>query len=279
MKAVLALVRRLATLPVLRRLTRVDLLMRVSFALRASLVTEPRRFVRNELRRSRVTATYRVRESGLAVTIRHHSPDVLVLDEVFSQREYNLPDIARLRLAERRHVRVADLGANIGLFGVWILGWFPQAQIVALEPDPSNARIHRLTIEANERALTWRLIEAGAATEAATLRFAVGSFTTSHVAGPREAGIEVEGVDVFPLLEGVDLVKMDIEGAEWPILRDSRFRDLEAQVIVLEYHPESPAQADPAGVAVGLLAEAGYAVEAHHQKQEGIGLLWALSSP
>jgi FkbM family methyltransferase len=200
-------------------------------------VKKPWLFVWNELfRRRRVTATYRLRESGVAITIRHKSHDILILDEIFSQHEYELPESVQVRLGSSP--KVADIGANIGLFGAWILGRFPDAEILALEPDPANAEVHRRTIEANHRSEYWKLLEVGAMSEPGTLRFASGSFTTSHVARPGEAGIDVEGVDVFPLLAGMELVKLDIEGAEWPILEDPRFRELDAACIALEYHPE-----------------------------------------
>jgi FkbM family methyltransferase len=279
MNALLRLVRRLATMPGLRRLTEVDALMRVSRSLRSSLVQERWRFVYNELRPRRVTATYRLKQSGVAIAIRHKSPDILILDEMFSQHEYRLP--TRLeRLLERgdRRLRIADVGANIGLFGAWILGHFPDAEIVALEPDPANAQVHRATIAANDRAATWKLLEAGALTHPGTLRFATGSFTTSHVARPGEPGTDVEAVDVFPLLAGVHLVKIDVEGAEWPIIGDPRLRGLEADVLVLEYHPEGSPDPQPWAAAARLLSEAGFETVAHHPKENGVGLIWAARS-
>ena len=62
----LGAVRRLASAPGFRRLTSVASLLRLSFALRASLVRERARFVRNELRSGATTATYRLRGSGSA---------------------------------------------------------------------------------------------------------------------------------------------------------------------------------------------------------------------
>lgn len=280
MSLVLRLVRRLAKLPGLRRLTEVNALMRISLSLRSSLVHKPWRFVWNELWPGRrETISYRLRESGIAITIRHKSPDILILDEVFSQQEYRLPEEVGSRIADREGpLRVADVGANIGLFGAWILGRFPDAEILALEPDPANAEVHRTTIEQNGRAATWRLIEAAAMTSPGKIRFSVGAWATSHVSRTGESGIEVEAVDVFPLLAGTDLVKIDIEGAEWPILQDPRFGELEATGLVLEYHPEGSPGADPARTAQTLLTNAGFVVVAHHPKDTGTGVLWALSS-
>ncbi len=278
MNAHLRLVRRLATMPGLRRLTEVNALMRISLSLRSSLVREPWRFVWNELWPGRrETITYRLKESGVAITIRHKSPDILILDEMFSQQEYRLPEAVVSRLADLNgSLRVADIGANIGLFGAWILGRFPEADIVALEPDPANAELHRTTIEENGRAATWHLIEAVAMTEAGTVRFSVGAWATSHIARADETGIEVEAIDVFPLVAGVDLLKIDIEGAEWPILQDPRFSGLGASAVVLEYHPEGSPEPDPGRAAETLLSQAGFSVVARHPKDNGTGVVWAV---
>ncbi len=41
-------------------------------------------------------------------------------------------------------------------------------------------------------------------------------------------------------------MKIDIEGAEWALLADPRFRELRAPVVGLEYHAQGGAPADPA---------------------------------
>lgn len=280
MTLVLRLVRRLATLRGVRRLTGVTPLLRLSFALRGSLVCEPLRFAANEVRARPATATYRLRESGVAITLRHHTPDVMVLDEVFSQREYEFPEPVHRVLASRAEgLRVADLGANIGLFGAWILGRFPTATIVALEADPENAAVHRHTIAANRREGTWKLVEGYAATAAGTVLFTAGNFATSRAATGAARAISVRAFDVFPCLADVDFVKIDIEGAEWPILADARFLRLPARAVVLEYHDDFCPDSDARSAGERLLRNAGYEVAHGREKPAfGAGVLWAWHS-
>lgn len=267
MSPLLRLVRGLATAPLFRRLTSVGPLLRLSFSLRAALVRERARFVRNELRPGRVVATYRLRESGVAIALRHHTGDVMVLDEIFSQREYQLPE--GIVLAEG--LNAIDLGANIGLFGAWLLGVCPSARIVGYEPDPGNAAVHRLTIEANGLGDRWRLVEAFAGTHDGTTQFTAGLHAVSH----EGEGIEVPVVDVLPELLEADLVKIDVEGAEWPILTDPRFRDLSASVVVLEYHGDGCPDPDPAQSAEQALSAAGFEVLHTARKPAfGAGILW-----
>jgi FkbM family methyltransferase len=270
-------VRRLATTRGFRHLTRLQPLLRLSFALRASLVRERLRFAANELRRRPVTGVYRLRGSGVAIALRHHTGDVMVLDEIFSQQEYEPPRELEVALsALPAGPRIVDLGANIGLFGAWALGRFPEATIVAVEADPENAAVHRRTIEANGLDERWRLVEGFAATAPGVIRFAAGHHATSHAAEREEEWLEVPGVDVLPELVAADLVKIDVEGAEWDLLADPRFADTRSRVVVLEYHqegcpgPDAPARAEQALRAAGLEV-----VPAGHKPQFGAGLLWA----
>jgi hypothetical protein len=84
-------------------------------------------------------------------------------------------------------------------------------------------------------------------------------------------------VDVLPQLADADLVKIDIEGAEWPILADDRFRELKARLVVLEYHAECSPQPDPAAAAEQALVSAAYEVRHVGRKPAfGAGLLWGV---
>jgi FkbM family methyltransferase len=273
---VLRAIRRLASAPIFNRLTRVTPLIRLSYALRASLVRERAHFVWNELRWRSVTATYRLRESGVRVTLRHHTGDVMVLDEIFSQREYEFPQRVEGALSNARGVEVADVGANIGLFGAWIFGRFPEARVVGFEADPGNASIHRSTIAANAYADRWQLVEAFAAPQEGSVSFAAGSHATSHESAG-ETAIKVKAVDLFDHVENVDLLKIDIEGSEWPLLSDPRFAKTMTAVLVLEYHAAGCPEVDAAGAAERILVDAGYDVEHGSRKPAyGAGLIWGV---
>ena len=275
MNVLLRLVRRLATAPGFRRLTTFAPLLRVSFALRGSLVRTPLRFALNEIRPGKVTASYRLRAEVVSIVLRHHTPDVLVLDEVFSQREYEFPTSVKDVLAgESNTITVVDLGANIGLFGAFVLTQYPDASIVAFEPDPANAVIHARAIEANPTK-RWTLVQAAAAAAPGTMRFSSGDFTRSHAAHAGEDAIEVAAEDVLPRIRGADLVKIDIEGGEWALLDDPRFAETEARAVVLEYHPENCPGLDPQAEAERAFVGAGFEVSRGPAKPEfGTGILW-----
>jgi FkbM family methyltransferase len=276
--ALLRLVRRLATAPGFRRLKTFSPLIRVSFALRGILVRSPLRFALNELRSGEVVASYRLRKSEVSIVVRHHTPDVLALDEVFSQQEYAPPEAIEKELRGIMPLRVVDLGANIGLFGAWVLSRYPNAQVVAIEADSGNAAVHERAQGENDLGERWTLTHAVAATKAGTARATEGRYTTAAFESYPEGDIVT--IDVFPLLKNVDWLKIDIEGGEWTILADERFQRLEAKVVVLEYHSRNCPTGDPMAVATETLRSAGYEVTVGAAKPRfGAGLLWGLKRP
>jgi FkbM family methyltransferase len=246
----------------------------VATVLRAATVRESGRFVTRELGGRRGTYRYRLRGSGLSAVIRHGTPDVATLDEIFYQRQYELP----AALAERfpQAPRVVDLGANIGLFGLFVAGDRPGAAVVAVEADPENARILRRARDLN--GFTWEVVEAVAATDDGVLPFATGRYSLSRVEeGP---GVpQLASVDVFAFLAGADLAKIDIEGSEWGLLGSERFAFHGPDALVLEFHPHLAPGEDPEREALRLLRAAGYETGDVRATAAGHGVVWAWRQP
>ena len=246
-----------------------------SVLIQASTVRGSFRFIWRELSASGRLAHYRLRRSGRIALIRHNTADPIVLEEIFYTGHYELPDeVARILNALRRPPVLLDLGANIGLFGVWALERFPGARITAFEPDPKNVAVARRCIEANGVGDQVRLIEAAATDRDGRVAFLAGQFSRSRIE-PDVGGLEVKAVDVFPYFEGVDFAKVDIEGGEWAILADPRFRELRVPTLALEYHPDQAPGPDPRSSALEAVRSAGYEAEVVQEFGPGQGMLWA----
>lgn len=252
----------------------------VALLLRARTVRSSAAFVARELLRERSPHTYRLRENRLRVRIRHGSGDVVTLGEVFHDDHYR--PTAEVEQALGPVHRVLDLGANVGLFGAFAAGRWPEAEIEAFEPDPANAELHAQTISLNGLGDRWRLTEAAAGAAAGRVQFAAGGVALSHLvagggddAGSSEENIEVELCDVLAQVAETDLLKMDIEGGEWAILGDPRFRDSPPRALVLEYHPRFCPSDDPAGAVDAALRGAGLRVQPIWRHADGHGMLWA----
>jgi FkbM family methyltransferase len=224
---------------------------------------------------------YHVRESGLPVWLRHPG-DSWTFEEIFGANAYALPSTIRERLDEKPDVVVADLGANVGLFGTYILGALPHARVVGYEPDPGNAAICRHTVAWAERAGRYRLVQAAAGVRPGAVHFDAGLGGRSHVAtAPAPDAITVAIEDVMPLLAASDLAKIDIEGGEWALLNDERLRTAGPDALVLEFHSEGCPTADPERAASDLLTAAGYRTVPpprpfyDYEFPSGQGMLWA----
>ena len=100
--------------------------------------------------------------------------------------------------------------------------------------------------------------------------------TKQSVAGVDDADAATVPVhDVLGRAGHVDLLKVDIEGAEWSLIADHRFADLPARVIALEYHVERCPSDDPLAVATSALERAGYEVApAELTAPRGHGMVW-----
>jgi FkbM family methyltransferase len=251
--------------------------------LRARTVRPAPIFFAREALGSRRTCVYRLRASGMAVAIRHRSGDVVTLGEVFHEHDYEPVGDAALQLGDVR--RIVDLGANIGLFGVFAAARWPQAQIVGFEPDPANAAVHERTIAINALGRRWRLVRAAAGAQDGSAAFIAGDVALSRLAGAEDASaseeaarIEVPVRDVLAEIAGADLVKMDIEGGEWAILGDARLRSSPPRVLVLEYHPRFCPEADPRGAVEAALGLAGMRTQSIWHRADGHGMLWAWQS-
>lgn len=252
----------------------------VSTLLRSRLVRESGPFAIREFSGVDGERLYTVRENGLKVLIVHRSADVLTLDQAYYQRVYDPPlQVAERLAALRRPLSALDLGANIGMWGLWFHGRFSVARVVALEPDPENSARHRRLINLNGLDDTWQLIEAAATTRGGLVPFTVGQATTGHIATEGQPGTAaVDGKDVFELIDGVDLLKIDIEGAEWPIVADPRFGSIDVPVVMLEHHPAGCPDRVPSEAAAVALEMAGYRTLPAFQEPDGTGIVWGWRS-
>ena len=240
------------------------------------LTTTPLRFAWRELAPGSRRAAYRLRRGGTAVTMRHRSPDLFTFDQVFHEGHLEPPPEAAAALARAAGpLTIVDLGANIGMFGAYALQRFAVERMTAFEPDPQNVAILRETVGANGRGDDWRVVEACAGVAQGTVPFSPDAFGRSRIAGAGAPGtIEVSVQDAFPYMGEADLVKIDVEGAEWELLADPRFSRLTA-VVCLEYHPDGCPTAEPCQAARAALEGAGFRVAPGTDAGARTGMLWA----
>ena len=103
----------------------------------------------------------------------------------------------------------------------------------------------------------------------------MGSFVVQPGTDPGVPTIRVPIRDVLGEIRDADLVKIDIEGGEWEILQDPRFRAAPPRVLVLEYHPHLGPAGDPRQAAEEALRQAGLRIADIWHRDDGYGMVWA----
>lgn len=181
---------------------------------------------------------------------------------------------------------VLDLGGHIGSFSLAINRLFPDALIDAFEPTPSTATYLRRNVETNGLSDRIRVFESAISARAGTLMMAVCDDGSAHngvmlEGTPGTTTIEVPTTplqDAFAAARGqVDLVKLDIEGAEYEaILESSPELWRSVQRVVMEYHhmpDRSWADLEAFFATVGLLPVR------HDPQTPHLGLAWLSRVP
>jgi FkbM family methyltransferase len=112
---------------------------------------------------------------------------------------------------------VLDLGANIGASALFFRARFPDARITCVEASPTVVR----TLRANVAGLDVEVLHAAVAAQPGTITFYESDDTwAGSTSVTSDRPVEVEAVTLDDLLArtGADLVKIDVEGAEFDVL-------------------------------------------------------------
>jgi FkbM family methyltransferase len=133
--------------------------------------------------------------------------------------------------------RIIDGGANIGLSVIYFKKRFPAARITAFEPDPSIADVLRRNLESQG------FDDVEVRSEAlwshdAELSFRSEGADGGHVTnGDSSSVCRVSAVPLARFLgQPVDFLKLDIEGAEFEVLRSCKNQLGLVQKAFIEYH-------------------------------------------
>ena len=169
------------------------------------------------------------------ISMRAGTSDLWVFDQIFLYKEMETDfgqDVAF----------IIDAGANIGLTSAYLANRFPNAQILALEVDQQNFELLAANTRPYPRVtpLLKGLWHRGANLVIDNPEDYAWAFTVSEAG--QKGSSTVEGISVADLLrdfgwERVDLLKMDIEGAELEVLSHGTEEWLDrVRVLAVEFH-------------------------------------------
>jgi FkbM family methyltransferase len=133
---------------------------------------------------------------------------------------------------------IIDCGSNIGLSVIYYKQLFPKARIIAFEPDRGNFQVLKKNVESNSFKDV-ELNEAAVWITNGDITFQSNESEGSHIQENSTSGITVRSVRLNDLLEKeteIDFLKVDIEGAEWTVIKDCALNLHKVANLFLEYH-------------------------------------------
>ena len=173
------------------------------------------------------------------------SSDLEVFEQIFLSLNYQPLVDAHIVLGNPSDSFVLDIGSNIGLFALWFRTNFPRSRIHAFECCPVNFQLLESNLDANQSSLTVCTQQAvWSCNELLTLdkNFRDGREWARRVG--RGCSSSIPSVALRELLNGkdkIDILKIDVEGAEFEIFNDPLSIEACAntvRVLGLEIHEE-----------------------------------------
>jgi len=149
-------------------------------------------------------------------------------------QEVLVDEIYKVNLAS--NARIIDCGANIGLSVLYFKSICPSAHITAFEPDRHNFELLTKNCIVNNLKQV-DLVEAAVWKENTQLKFIAQGGMDSKISEGAEEGILVKAYSLIDYLQDpVDFLKLDIEGAEFEVLKNIEEYMDKIATLFIEYH-------------------------------------------
>lgn len=164
-----------------------------------------------------------VNQSTRTVHLRPHGGDIFVLYEICMLQSYRIPET----LLDPNKVEViVDCGANIGITSLYFASRYPKAKIFSIEPHPDNFKILKENTRSEERIVPINAAVVGAPRE--TIKLSTDAPAWGNKITDQDNGISVPAISLTQLREKygvgrIDLLKVDIEGAEKEVFANGEF--------------------------------------------------------
>jgi FkbM family methyltransferase len=189
------------------------------------------------LARGPVEVSVSVPGANAPVWLRLNSSDVRTFEQVFTDAEYRFPCEAAPKV-------IVDAGANVGFASIDFAVRWPNARIIAIEPERSNYALLCQNLKAYPNAVPvwgalWTenrpidLVDPGGG------HWAYRALALDDNVEPREGRVPGYTVDRLMRdhgIERIDLLKLDIEGAEKELFQHAEAWTERVDAIVIELH-------------------------------------------
>jgi FkbM family methyltransferase len=174
------------------------------------------------------------------IALRLPTADLATFEQVFKKGEYRFKTKTPPRV-------IVDAGAHVGLTAIYFANRFPDARIIAIEPEAKNFELLTRNIahypnSVAMHAALWdregelRVVDPGMGTWGFMTRGEAAQDTISAAFRHMISATTVAAVMRDHQLESIDILKIDIEGAEKEVFADSTAWLGRVRAIIIELH-------------------------------------------
>lgn len=172
------------------------------------------------------------------VWVRLKTSDIGTFKQIFFKLEYNF------NIAKSPHV-IIDAGANVGYASIYFAHRFPKARIYAIEPSGENYEMLKTNVSNNSnikpiRAALWKynttLTLSGIECNYDAFRICESQECSHNTISESVKGMTIDEIMKEYKLDYVDILKVDIEGAEKEVFKNPSSWINRVGVIVIELH-------------------------------------------
>ncbi|MDA0708416.1 MAG: FkbM family methyltransferase [Proteobacteria bacterium] len=171
--------------------------------------------------------------------LRGRTTDIPTFEQIFVNQEYNFETTTIPKV-------IVDAGANVGLTSIYFANKYPNAKIIAIEPEKSNYEmlIKNVSSYTNIIALNVALWNQNEEIELVDPGLGKWGFMTQNSETDDDHGIlshKVKAMTVDQImkdhnLERINILKIDIEGAEKEVFADTSLWLEKVDALIVELH-------------------------------------------
>jgi len=209
---------------------------------------------------------------GYDVRVFDYRSFAMVFLEIFMKNDYYID-------LKKKYPVIIDCGGNIGMSVLFFKYHYPESKIHVFEPFPENYQILHSNIVRNGLTEVYGHKKAVGDSDGKVEFFysdpnnntnSLGG-SLVHTAGFGDQKIMVDKIrlgDFFDEFEEIDLLKMDVEGAEWDTMIDlcKTGKIKKVKNFVCEYHYDSDDMSKPVDEFLRLIRENGFTYDVYMNK-------------
>ena len=162
-------------------------------------------------------------DNSMQVELRRFAGDIFVLYEVLCDKCYFIPP--SMFAPEKARV-IFDCGANIGITSLYLAARYPNARIYSIEPDPCNFVLLKRNVSQESRIIP--ICGALVSSPRAQVYLTTDAPAWGNSIANKKSGVAVNACTIDEIcqkngVEHIDLLKVDIEGAEKELFANGQF--------------------------------------------------------